>query len=242
MSEGTSHSGETASGAPVTYATRVLGRPTKSGRIASDITKQELETHFHIPVDVAAARLGVGVTKLKAICRGFGIMRWPYRRIRRLQDVAQRILVCVGAALLYLFSQHVQLPVNTQNKVATMEEMQEIANMLAELNLPATSPLWASIEIDHDQLVHALASSVQVHTSRWCVRVSKHSLFYNKHPLLAIRGQYTGTIKHDKTSFFGCCCTHNARPVPPVLRAQQQFTKQHPGPQRAHQRFAHRAV
>ncbi len=99
---GTSYSPSThpspAQGRPPPSATqRALGRPTKSGRNASEITKQELEGYFHIPVDVAAARLGVGVTKLKAICRGFGIMRWPYRRIRRLQDLAQRILVVVCA-------------------------------------------------------------------------------------------------------------------------------------------------
>lgn len=87
-------------------------RPTKSGRLASQIGRDELESHFHTPVDVAATNMGVGLTKLKAICRSLNISRcvwvdclygphcraayhhrWPYRRIRRLQYLAHRVMV-----------------------------------------------------------------------------------------------------------------------------------------------------
>jgi hypothetical protein len=30
-------------------------------------------------VGEASAYLGIGKTKFKALCRGFGIIRWPYR-------------------------------------------------------------------------------------------------------------------------------------------------------------------
>lgn len=51
-------------------------RPTKSGRLASQIEREELESHFHTPVDVPATNIGVGLTKLKAICRSLNISRY----------------------------------------------------------------------------------------------------------------------------------------------------------------------
>mmetsp|Transcript_3077 Transcript_3077/g.6160 ORF Transcript_3077/g.6160 Transcript_3077/m.6160 type:complete len:329 (+) Transcript_3077:135-1121(+) len=43
------------------------------------VTREVLCSLFSLPLSSAADRLGISVTSLKKICRGFGIRLWPYR-------------------------------------------------------------------------------------------------------------------------------------------------------------------
>lgn len=54
---------------------------SKLGRLASEITKDEIKSWFHLPAEEACVRLGVSLTVMKKLCRGFGIQRWPYRKV-----------------------------------------------------------------------------------------------------------------------------------------------------------------
>ena len=43
------------------------------------VASLEAGGHFDVPIQAAAAALGVGVTTLKKVCRAAGMPRWPYR-------------------------------------------------------------------------------------------------------------------------------------------------------------------
>lgn len=57
-------------------------KKTKYGRYVQDITKEEIESVFCFPAEVACTKLGICLTILKRLCRKFGIQRWPYRRLK----------------------------------------------------------------------------------------------------------------------------------------------------------------
>jgi len=42
-------------------------------------TKKEIEFLFDKKLDVASDILGIGTTKLKMLCRQYGIKKWPFR-------------------------------------------------------------------------------------------------------------------------------------------------------------------
>eukprot|EP00656_Telonema_subtile_P021719 TRINITY_DN2274_c0_g1_i5.p1 TRINITY_DN2274_c0_g1~~TRINITY_DN2274_c0_g1_i5.p1 ORF type:complete len:233 (+),score=49.62 TRINITY_DN2274_c0_g1_i5:41-739(+) len=46
------------------------------------ITFEQLQEHFHMPLAQVARKFGVGTTFLKKKCRTHGIKRWPFRKIR----------------------------------------------------------------------------------------------------------------------------------------------------------------
>jgi len=46
---------------------------------------------FEKPITVAARDLGTCTTNLKKICRTFGILRWPYRKLRSIDAQIQRL-------------------------------------------------------------------------------------------------------------------------------------------------------
>eukprot|EP00762_Andalucia_godoyi_P006936 ANDGO_08267.mRNA.1 hypothetical protein len=54
--------------------------------LADAITFDQLEVFFHLPLKVAAQRLGVSESSLRSICRKHRIVRWPYRKIQRLES------------------------------------------------------------------------------------------------------------------------------------------------------------
>ena len=53
-------------------------------------TMKEVAACFHLPIEVAAKKLGVGQTWLKLLCRSNGVSRWPYRKIQSLQNSLDR--------------------------------------------------------------------------------------------------------------------------------------------------------
>lgn len=63
------------------------------GRIASEITREELAECFNMASEEAAKKLGVGLTVLKRICRKFGVPRWPYRKLKSLDRLITNVEV-----------------------------------------------------------------------------------------------------------------------------------------------------
>lgn len=57
----------------------------------SDITIERLKPYFHLPIADAARELGVCPTLLKNICRDLGLPRWPYRQIRSLTNMIDKL-------------------------------------------------------------------------------------------------------------------------------------------------------
>lgn len=70
---------------------RTTKKKSKGGRIASEITREELSECFNMPSEDAANRLGIGLTVLKRICRKFGVPRWPYRKIKSLDRLITNV-------------------------------------------------------------------------------------------------------------------------------------------------------
>ena len=66
---------------------RVYPRSTrKGGNGSSDpivITFDLISSNFHLPLPKAAEQLGLGCTAFKHACRKFGVVKWPYRRIKK---------------------------------------------------------------------------------------------------------------------------------------------------------------
>ncbi|CAI7840833.1 unnamed protein product, partial [Closterium sp. NIES-53] len=58
-----------------------------TGNRSRTISLQELMEHFHLPINEAACKLGVCVTVLKQQCREHGIQRWPFRKVRKLDNM-----------------------------------------------------------------------------------------------------------------------------------------------------------
>ena len=48
------------------------------------VSIEELSQYLHLPEKAVAKELGICLTSLKKLCRGFGITRWPYRKLKSL--------------------------------------------------------------------------------------------------------------------------------------------------------------
>lgn len=57
----------------------------------SQITFDQLASVFHLPMQKAAARLGVGITALKRACRRNYVLEWPYREITRYNRLIKQL-------------------------------------------------------------------------------------------------------------------------------------------------------
>ncbi|EKX36408.1 hypothetical protein GUITHDRAFT_117408 [Guillardia theta CCMP2712] len=42
------------------------------------VTRELLEQHFHQTIEEAAAKIGLGKSTLKMVCRKLGVEKWPY--------------------------------------------------------------------------------------------------------------------------------------------------------------------
>eukprot|EP00961_Rhodomonas_salina_P163523 2202366-Rhodomonas_salina.1 len=63
------------------YPRRKLGQEKMgSDRPPVVVTREYLESTFHIPLTVVAKKLNISATVLKQLCRRVGIAKWPYKR------------------------------------------------------------------------------------------------------------------------------------------------------------------
>lgn len=53
---------------------------------ADTLSYEELQTHFNVPMTQAAKHFGISLTFFKKICRTAGIQRWPFRKLKSLQN------------------------------------------------------------------------------------------------------------------------------------------------------------
>jgi hypothetical protein len=73
-------------GAAEASQTPTDSRNLKEGKATlSEISLEDLGSHFHLTFDVAAKELGVCQTSLKKVCRNLGVKKWPGRTIRAKQ-------------------------------------------------------------------------------------------------------------------------------------------------------------
>lgn len=72
-------------------AVRVYARSRQGGLSSSthqiDFTFDMLTSNFHLPMHKAAEKFGVGGTAFKNVCRKFGLLQWPYKRIKQSQEM-----------------------------------------------------------------------------------------------------------------------------------------------------------
>lgn len=65
-----------------------VGKQCRKGNPSTrELTVDELSSYFHLPINEVAKKLGLCVTVLKARCRERGITRWPYRKVRKLDNI-----------------------------------------------------------------------------------------------------------------------------------------------------------
>jgi len=55
------------------------------------ISLEELSDYFHLPEKQVAQQMGMCLTSLKKICRGHGITRWPFRKLKSLERTMQKV-------------------------------------------------------------------------------------------------------------------------------------------------------
>lgn len=77
---------------------RRRSRTTGTVRAAAEISYEDLQKLFDVPSEEAAARLGVGCTTFKKLCRSHNITRWPQRTRKSLREM-ERNLSAVGDML-----------------------------------------------------------------------------------------------------------------------------------------------
>ena len=70
---------------------RVHVQCRKANPTNKELTADELSAYFHLPINEVAKKLGLCVTVLKARCRDNGITRWPYRKVRKLDNIIRAL-------------------------------------------------------------------------------------------------------------------------------------------------------
>lgn len=58
--------------------------------------KGDLSLYFHLPLQQAANEMNIGTTNLKKLCREKGIKRWPYRKIKSIEELIDDLQKCTG--------------------------------------------------------------------------------------------------------------------------------------------------
>ncbi len=49
------------------------------------LSERELREHFNMPLNEVAKKYGMCTTALKKLCRKYGVMQWPHRKLRSLE-------------------------------------------------------------------------------------------------------------------------------------------------------------
>ena len=49
------------------------------------LSEQDLREHFNMPLNEVAKKFGMCTTALKKLCRKYGVMQWPHRKLRSLE-------------------------------------------------------------------------------------------------------------------------------------------------------------
>ena len=49
------------------------------------LSEKELRDHFNMPLNEVARKFGMCTTALKKLCRKYGVMQWPHRKLRSLE-------------------------------------------------------------------------------------------------------------------------------------------------------------
>jgi hypothetical protein len=49
------------------------------------LSEKELREHFNMPLNEVAKKFGMCTTALKKLCRKYGVMQWPHRKLRSLE-------------------------------------------------------------------------------------------------------------------------------------------------------------
>merc|ERR1719183_1693547 len=59
--------------------------PASSGSRAQMLSEKELRDHFNMPLNEVAKKFSMCTTALKKLCRKYGVMQWPHRKLRSLE-------------------------------------------------------------------------------------------------------------------------------------------------------------
>ncbi len=54
-------------------------------QILTALRLAELREHFNMPLNEVAKKYGMCTTALKKLCRKYGVMQWPHRKLRSLE-------------------------------------------------------------------------------------------------------------------------------------------------------------
>eukprot|EP00287_Rhodomonas_sp_CCMP768_P003190 CAMPEP_0196720624 /NCGR_PEP_ID=MMETSP1091-20130531/3383_1 /TAXON_ID=302021 /ORGANISM="Rhodomonas sp., Strain CCMP768" /LENGTH=201 /DNA_ID=CAMNT_0042061915 /DNA_START=438 /DNA_END=1039 /DNA_ORIENTATION=- len=61
------------------------GGASAHGSRAPVLSEKELREHFNMPLNEVAKKYGMCTTALKKLCRKYGVMQWPHRKLRSLE-------------------------------------------------------------------------------------------------------------------------------------------------------------
>jgi len=59
--------------------------PGHNGSRVPVLSERELREHFNMPLNEVAKKYGMCTTALKKLCRKYGVMQWPHRKLRSLE-------------------------------------------------------------------------------------------------------------------------------------------------------------
>ncbi|GAX85823.1 hypothetical protein CEUSTIGMA_g13238.t1 [Chlamydomonas eustigma] len=74
------HSCKRYIGVPISYDQQAAGQRT------NDRSMEVLSQYFSLPINDASKALGICSTSLKKICRKLGLLRWPYRKVKSMDN------------------------------------------------------------------------------------------------------------------------------------------------------------
>ncbi len=77
------------------------------------LSEKELRDHFNMPLNEVAKKFSMCTTALKKLCRKYGVMQWPHRKLRSIEKkIASLRAEQVGKVgiKLFLWPQHVSWP------------------------------------------------------------------------------------------------------------------------------------